>query len=177
MTQENGGEQITDGKNGSNNNANEQNGSQTDVQKQIDDLQAVIDTLKKESAGKDRKIQEYLKQQELSNLSQKTDKEQLEAYKLKAEQYERKEAYRQSFKEVGLNPDEFESIIDEKDAKLQAEKFAKLLKDKADSEVKKALEEFKKKELETKGGTPNPKDSNTQKYANVNDAIRNAFKK
>lgn len=176
MTELNGGENNANALGGGNDNANEQNGSQNDVQKQIDEFKAVIETLKKESAGKDRKIQEYLRQKELDSLASKSEKEQLEAYKLKAEQYERKEAYRQSFKEVGLNPDEFESIIDEKDSKLQAERFAKLLKDKADAEVQKALEDFKKKELETKGGTPNPKGTN-DKYTNVNDAIRNAFRR
>lgn len=175
MTQENGGINSADAKNGTEN-ANANVGSQDDTKTQIDELKAQLETLKKESSGKDRKIAEFLKLQEQNELNAKTEKEQLEAYRLKAELYERKEAFRQSFKEVGLNPDEFEAIIDEKDAKTQADLFAKLLKAKTDASVQSALEAFKKQELEKKGGIPNLKTS-TKDNPNVgiNDAIRGAL--
>ncbi len=172
MTQENGGINSDDVKNGTGN-ANEQGGG-NDTAKQIDELKAQIQTLQKESSGKDRKIAEFLKEQELSKLNSQTEKEQLESWKLKAEQYERKEAYRQSFKEVGLDPDEFENIIEEKDPKTQAEKFAKLLKAKSEASVNKALEDFKKKELDKKGEVPDPSESKKPKYSDVDAFIRNA---
>ena len=85
-------------------------------------------------------------------------------------------AFRQAFKEIGLNPDEFIEIVDEKEPKLQAEKFATLLKERSDESAKKALEDFKTKELEKKGGVPQPTDKTVVKtHAEVNALIRGAF--
>lgn len=173
MTQGNGGINSGDVQNGAGN-AND-NDVEKDTNKQIDELKAQIQTLQKESSGKDRKIAEFLKEQELNKLNSQTEKEQLESWKTKAEQYERKEAYRQSFKEVGLDPDEFEEIIEEKDPKTQAEKFAKLLKAKNDASVTKALEDFKQKELDKKGEVPNPKGNTKDTNSVINNAIRGAL--
>ena len=127
-------------------------GADTDVQTQLDEMKAQLEALKKESAGKDN----YFKEQTAA--------------------YERKEAFRQAFKEIGLNPDEFIEIVDEKEPKLQAEKFATLLKERSDESVKKALEDFKTKELEKKGGVPQTTDKTVVKtHADVNALIRGAF--
>lgn len=146
--------------NDTNDNPNNNNGGEkSDIQAQFDELKAQFETLKKESAGKDSKISQMLKEKELNSLNSKTEKEQLEAYKAKVSEFERREAFRTSFKEVGLNPDEFISIIDEKDPTLQATKFANLLKSRADESAKTALEKFKEDELKKIGGKePNPKE-------------------
>ena len=67
-----------------------------DINKRIDDLTALVEALKKESSGKDKKIAQMLNEKELTELQNKTEKEQLEIYKSKTALYERKEAYRQS---------------------------------------------------------------------------------
>lgn len=137
-----------------NDNKNAQNGSDNDIQKQFDELKAQFETLSKESRGKDAKISELLKEKDLKDLSSKTEKEQLEAYKLKVSEFERREAFRTSFKETGLDPDVFMSIVDEKDPKLQAEKFASLLKTHSDTSAKTALEKYKAEELKKIGDKP-----------------------
>lgn len=48
-----------------------QNGG-NDIQAQFDELKAQFETLKKESAGKDSKISQMLKEKELNNLNNKT---------------------------------------------------------------------------------------------------------
>lgn len=145
-----------------------------DIQAQFDELKAQFETLKKESAGKDSKISQMLKEKELNNLNSKTEKEQLEAYKAKVSEFERREAFRTSFKEVGLNPDEFISIIDEKDPKTQAELFAALLKSRTEDSAKTALEKFKADELKKLGKEPDPKNKvDTQSPNNaINQMIR-----
>lgn len=149
-----------------------------DVQKQLEEMQAQINLLQKESAGKDKAITKYQKEIESFNLANKTAEEQLEFYKTQAEALERKETFRQAFKDNGLNPDEFMAIVDEKDAKAQAEKFAALLKSRTDESVKTALEAFKTQELQKKGGVPDPVDNyKTDPNKAANDAIRSAFKR
>ena len=182
MTQQDGGVNPTDGKPAEENPNDKQNngngGQNTDIQAQFDELKAQFETLKKESAGKDSKISQMLKEKELNNLNSKTEKEQLEAYKAKVSEFERREAFRASFKEVGLNPDEFISIIDEKDPTLQATKFANLLKSRADESAKTALEKFKEKELKKLGGKPDIKDgkiSDKDPNKSINNAIRGAL--
>lgn len=183
MTQQDGGVSNSDGQNtadlNTNGQGNNDNGGQnTDIQAQFDELKAQFETLKKESAGKDSKIAQMLKEKELNNLNSKTEKEQLEAYKAKVSEFERREAFRTSFKEVGLNPDEFISIIDEKDPTLQATKFANLLKSRADESAKTALEKFKEEELKKLGGKPDIKDGKiTDQNPNksINNAIRGAL--
>lgn len=146
-----------------------------DITKQIEEMKTQMENLKKESAGKDRKIAEFLKEKEQLTISSKTAEEQLEYYKTQAAAFERKESFRQAFKEFGLNPDEFIEIVDEKDSKVQAEKFAKLIKQKQDESVKNALESFKTEELKKKGDVPDPKDTHIKTHADVNTAIRAAL--
>ena len=156
-------------------------GNNTDVQSnefqaQLDEMKTQLEALKKESAGKDRTISKYQKEIEAASLASKTADEQLAYYKEQASIYERKETFRQAFKEIGLNPDEFIEIVDEKEPKTQAEKFANLLKERSDESVKKALENFKTKELEKKGGVPQTTDKTVVKtHADVNALIRGAF--
>ena len=137
---------------------NASDGGANDVQKQFDELNAKFETLAKESKGKDAKISQLLKEKETQTLASKTAEEQLEYYRNQTAQFERKEAFRTSFKEVGLNPDEFISIIDEKEPAIQAGKFAALLKAKTEESAKLALEKFKAEELAKIGGEPKTKD-------------------
>ncbi len=169
MTQPNDGGAIVD-------DAQKSGATDTDVQTQLDEMKAQLEALKKESAGKDKAISKYQKEIEAASLSNKTAEEQLAYFKEQTAAYERKEAFRQAFKEIGLNPDEFIEIVDEKEPKLQAEKFATLLKERSDESVKKALEDFKTKELEKKGGVPQTTDKTVVKtHADVNALIRGAF--
>ncbi len=184
MTTSDGGVNSADLENKAGDNTNDyentQNGGEkTDIEKQFDELKAQFETLKKESAGKDSKISQMLKEKELNTLNSKSEKEQLEAYKAKVSEFERREAFRTSFKEVGLNPDDFISIIDEKNPTLQATKFANLLKSRADESAKTALEKFKADELARIGGKE-PKPTNngiTDKNPNktMNNVIRGAL--
>ena len=173
MTQpENGGVKDSDVQNGGNNT----DGQTNEFQAQLDEMKTQLEALKKESAGKDRTISKYQKEIEAASLASKTADEQLAYFKEQTAAYERKEAFRQAFKEIGLNPDEFIEIVDEKEPKAQAEKFANLLKERSDESVKKALEDFKTKELEKKGGVPQTTDKTIAKtHADVNALIRGAF--
>ena len=134
-------------------------GDKTDIQKQFDDLKAQFEELSKASKGKDSKISQLLKEKETQNLASKTAEEQLEYYRTQTAQFERKEAYRAAFKEVGLNPDDFSSIIDEKEPAVQAGKFAALLTAAKEEAAKTALEKFKADELAKVGGEPKPKET------------------
>jgi len=159
---------------GTNANENAQDGSgQNDIQKQFDDLNAKFETLLKESKGKDSKISQLLKEKETQDLASKTAEEQLEYYRNQTALFERKEAFRQSFKEVGLNPDEFMGIVDEKDPAIQAGKFAALLKAQKEESAKNALEKFKADELKKIGGEPKIKDKIVKN--NTNNADKNNF--
>lgn len=156
-----------------------ENGGQeenTDVQKQIEQMQAQLELLKKEKAGEARKVAQLQKEKEAKELANKTASEQLEYYRKQAEALERKEAFRQSFKEIGLNPQDFEDILNEADPKIKAEKFAKILKEQKDKSAQEALEAFKKQELEKKGAVPNPKNEiTTNPNATMNRLILSAF--
>lgn len=156
MTQQDGGVTNSDGQNtadlNTNGNNNAQDGGGNDIQKQFDDLNAKFETLLKESKGKDSKISQLLKEKENQTLASKTAEEQLEYYRNQTAAFERKEAFRASFKEVGLNPDEFMGIVDEKDPAIQAGKFAALLKAQKEESAKLALEQFKADELKKIGG-------------------------
>ncbi|MBQ2391417.1 MAG: hypothetical protein II306_06570 [Clostridia bacterium] len=131
-------------------------GGNADIAKRLDDMQALIESLKKESSGKDKKIAQMLSEKELQELNSKTKEEQLEIYKSKTAMYERKEAYRQSLKEVGLNVDEFMAVADEKDPALQAAKFADIIKKATEKAANDALEKFKTEELKKIGQPPKP---------------------
>lgn len=160
MTANDGGVQTTDVNTAEvNTNANATNDGVNDIQKQFDDLNAKFETLLKESKGKDSKISQLLKEKETQTLASKTAEEQLEYYRGQTAALERKEAFRASFKEVGLNPDEFIEIVDEKDPAIQAGKFAALLKAQKEASAKQALENFKADELKKLGGEPKPKDT------------------
>lgn len=183
MAQENGGinsadlNKAADDANGQKQDLKNQEGGgdfNADINKRIDDLTALVESLKKESSGKDKKIAQMLSEKELQELSTKTKDEQLEIYKNKTAMYERKEAYRQSLKEVGLSADEFISIADEKDPALQASKFAELLKQKTEKAVNEALEKYKTEELKKIGQPPKPKNSTPQTNASQdkNDFLR-----
>ncbi len=148
---------------------------ENDIKKELESLKTELEALKKESSGKDSKIAKLLKEQEISSLSTKTQEEQLEHYKAQAALYARKEAFRQSFKENSLNADDFMEIVDEKDPKIQAEKFAKLLKAQTEQSAKTALEAFKKEVLAKKGDVPKPKNPQNKTNADVNASIRSAF--
>ena len=63
--------QNTAGQSTNDNQQNNQNGG-NDIQAQFDELKAQFETLKKESAGKDSKISQMLKEKELNNLNNKT---------------------------------------------------------------------------------------------------------
>ena len=161
MTDANGGVQNADGQPAdlnTNGKTNAQEGSGNDFQKQFDELNAKFETLLKESKGKDTKISQLLKEKETQTLASKTAEEQLEYYRNQTAAFERKEAFRTSFKEVGLNPDEFIAIIDEKEPAIQAGKFAALLKAKTEESAKSAIEKFKADELAKIGGEPKTKD-------------------
>ena len=175
MTQENGGNNSADlNLKGAADVANgkqdlkgqEDGGGNADINKRIDDLQALVENLKKEGAGKDKKIAQMISERELQELSSKTKEEQLEIYKAKTATYERKEAYRQSLKEVGLNVDEFVAIADEKDPALQAAKFAEIIKRTSEKAANDALEKFKTEELKKLGQPPKPNGNITTKNAN-----------
>lgn len=165
----NGKENTQDG----GNNGKDQN---ADINKRIDDLTALVETLKKESSGKDKKIAQMMSEKELAELQTKTEKEQLEIYKNKTALYERKEAYRQSLKEVGLNVDEFMAVADEKDPSLQAAKFAEILKKATEKAANEALEKFKADEIKKIGNPPKPTDNkNTIPNGDKNAFLRAAL--
>lgn len=179
MTTSDGGGNSADlenkaGDNANDNENNQDGGNNTDIQKQFDELNAKFETLLKESKGKDSKISQLLKEKETQSLASKTAEEQLEYYRNQTAAYERKEAFRASFKEVGLNPDEFMGIVDEKDPAIQASKFAALLKAQKEESAKNALEAFKADELKKIGGKePNPKDKIVS--SNTANADKNNF--
>lgn len=144
----------------------EDGGGNADINKRIDDLTALVESLKKESSDKDKKIAQMLSEKELSELQSKTKEEQFEIYKTKTAMYERKEAYRQSLKEVGLNVDEFMAVADEKDPSLQAAKFAEILKKATEKAANEALEKFKADELKKVGQPPKTNNGTIQNSAN-----------
>lgn len=174
MAQENGGIESADVETTATDNANGQDDGGNDINKRIDDLTALVETLKKESSGKDKKIAQMLSEKEQNELSAKTKEEQLEIYKAKSALYERKEAYRQSLKEVGLNPEEFISIADEKDPSIQAAKFAEIIKSASEKAANEALEKFKQEELKKVGQPPKPNISGSIPITNSdkNDFLR-----
>lgn len=175
MTTSDGGVNSADLENkaGNDTNANATNDGGNNIQKQLNELNAKYDTLLKESKGKDSKISQLLKEKETQTLASKTAEEQLEYYRNQTAVLERKEAFRTSFKEVGLNPDEFMSIVDEKDPAIQAGKFAALLKAQKEESAKLALETFKADELKKIGGEP-PKAKDKTILASTN-ADKNSF--
>lgn len=149
-------------------------GEKTDVEKKLEELTAKYETLAKESKGKDSKISQLLKEQENQVMANKTTEEQLEYYRNQTALFERKEAFRTSLKGVGLNPDDLMSIIDEKDVKIQAEKFASLIKAQQEQSAKNALEQYKTDTLKKVGAEPKPKETKIvkDKNADKNDFLR-----
>lgn len=130
-----------------------------DNQNEVDKLKAEYDkqleSLKKELSTRDAAINKINKEKQEKELANKTAEEQLKEFKKQVKAFEQKEAFRQSFKDVGLNPDDFQEIVNETDPKVQALKFSELLKAQTAKSAEVALEEFKKKQLENV--TPEPK--------------------
>jgi translation elongation factor EF-G len=118
---------------------------------EVDKLKAEYDAkfeaLKKELSTRDIAINKINKEKEAKELASKTAEEQAEIFRKKADQLERKEAYRQSLKEAGLDPDRFLEIINETDPKAQASKFAEILVEKSTQSANEALEMFKRENL------------------------------
>ena len=133
-----------------------------DNQNEVDKLKAEYDkqleSLKKELSTRDAAINKINKEKQEKELANKTAEEQLEEFKKQVKAFEQKEAFRQSFKDVGLNPDDFQEIVNETDPKVQALKFSELLKAQTAKSAEVALEEFKKKQLENVTPEPKPKD-------------------
>ena len=136
-----------------------------------------LELLKKDLAGKDSKITELLKaQKELADkieasekdrvnkeFATKTAEEKLSEYEKRVKSFERKEAFRESFKGVGLNPDDFDKIVNETDPKKQASAFNELLKKQLEENSNKTLENFKLTELaKVRTKTPDPKDKDVK---------------
>lgn len=175
-----GSENNADGKeNGGKENANDKNKENQKSEAEI--LKEEIKTLKAESSGKDKKIQEILdsikKEKETKDLESKTADEKLTVYEQKLKTFEQKEAFRKSFGNEGLNPDEFYEIVNEQDPEKQAKKFAELLKKQTDASALKAVEDFKKEELKKIPSEPKPKDkTDTTKNPNVIQKKWNRFK-
>lgn len=174
MTLENGGIDSADDLNTAADGANGQDVDGNGNTNEIDELKAQIEILKKEKSGQDKKLAKLLSEKEANELSSKTQEEQLEIYKAKSALYERKEAYRQSLKEVGLNPEEFISIADEKDPAVQAAKFAEIIKSASEKAANDALEKFKQEELKKVGQPPKTTLSGTIPVTNSdrNDFLR-----
>ena len=174
MTQENGGIDSADLENKATDDANGQDVDGNGNTNEIDELKAQIEILKREKSGQDKKLAKLLSEKEANELSSKTQEEQLEIFKAKSALYERKEAYRQSLKEVGLNPDEFIAIADEKDPATQASKFAEIIKSATEKAANDALEKFKQEELKKVGQPPKPNISGTIPISNSdkNDFLR-----
>ena len=147
MTDENKDEIVTD--NGDN---------QNEVEKLKAEYDKQLESLKKELSTRDAAINKINKEKQEKELANKTAEEQLEEFKKQVKAFEQKEAFRQSFKDVGLNPDDFQEIVNETDPKVQALKFSELLKAQTAKSAEVALEEFKKKQLENVTTEPKPRD-------------------
>lgn len=129
----------------------------SELELKLEKLEKDLENERLASAGKDKKLSQIAKEKAEKELSEKTAEERATALADQVKRLEQKETFRQSFKEVGLNPDDFQEIVNETDPKEQAKKFAELLKDQTAKSAEKALEEFKTKELEKLPKEPNPK--------------------
>lgn len=132
--------------------------NQNEVEKLKAEYDKQLESLKKELSTRDAAINKINKEKQEKELANKTAEEQLEEFKKQVKAFEQKEAFRQSFKDVGLNPDDFQEIVNETDPKAQALKFSELLKAQTAKSAEVALEEFKKKQLENLTPEPKPKE-------------------
>ena len=132
--------------------------NQNEVDKLKAEYDAKLESLKKELSTRDAAINKINKEKQEKELANKTAEEQLEEFKKQVKAFEQKEAFRQSFKDVGLNPDDFQEIVNETDPKVQALKFSELLKAQTAKSAEVALEEFKKRQLENVTPEPKPKE-------------------
>lgn len=132
--------------------------NQNEVEKLKAEYDKQLESLKKELSTRDAAINKINKEKQEKELANKTAEEQLEEFKKQVKAFEQKEAFRQSFKDVGLNPDDFQEIVNETDPKVQALKFSELLKAQTAKSAEVALEEFKKKQLENVTPEPKPKE-------------------
>jgi chromosome segregation ATPase len=150
---------MTDENKEINENDNQNGGNDVnEVEKLKAEYDKQLESLKKELSTRDAAINKINKEKQEKELANKTAEEQLEEFKKQVKSFEQKEAFRQSFKDVGLNPDDFQEIVNETDPKVQALKFSELLKAQTAKSAEVALEEFKKKQLENVTPEPKPKD-------------------
>ena len=150
---------MTDENKKINENDNQNGGNDVnEVEKLKAEYDKQLEALKKELSTRDAAINKINKEKQEKELANKTAEEQLEEFKKQVKAFEQKEAFRQSFRDVGLNPDDFQEIVNETDPKVQALKFSELLKAQTAQSAEKALEEFKKKQLENVTPEPKPKD-------------------
>lgn len=150
---------MTDENKEINENDNQNGGNDVnEVEKLKAEYDKQLESLKKELSTRDAAINKINKEKQEKELANKTAEEQLEEFKKQVKSFEQKEAFRQSFKDVGLNPDDFQEIVNETDPKVQALKFSELLKVQTAKSAEVALEEFKKKQLENVTPEPKPKD-------------------
>jgi hypothetical protein len=162
MTEENQ-EQVNE-----NTNSNEE---VNEIEKLKAEYDAKLEDLKGELKSRDAVIFKTNKEKEAKELASKTAEEKAELFEKKARDLERKENYRKSFKNVGLDPDLFLEIINETDSDLQAKKFVEILSEKTSQSANEALELFKKENLSKIPQEPNPKGEGGE------DVIEQAFKR
>lgn len=161
---------MTDENKEINENDNQNGGNDVnEVEKLKAEYDKQLESLKKELSTRDAAINKINKEKQEKELANKTAEEQLEEFKKQVKAFEQKEAFRQSFKDVGLNPDDFQEIVNETDPKVQALKFSELLKAQTAKSAEVALEEFKKKQLESV--TPEPKPKGITEIKSLNDDI------
>jgi len=134
-----------------------QDPEKTPAELEIEKLKKELENEKLASAGKDKKLSQIEKEKKAKELEGLSAEERAKALESQIKTFEQKEAFRQSFVEVGLNPDDFQEIVNETDPKIQAKKFAELLKDQTAKSTEKALEDFKKEHLDLIDGEPKPK--------------------
>ena len=153
-------------------NANGQDGGEINpLETKLKELETALEAEKNRAKGLDAAINKINKEKADKELASKTAEEQAETYRKKAELLERKEAYRQSFKDAGLDPDKFLEIINETDPKSQASKFAEILTEKTTQSANDALEAFKKENLQKIPSEAKPKGGAQE------DVIELAFKR
>ncbi|MDR1169070.1 MAG: hypothetical protein LBK53_09330 [Heliobacteriaceae bacterium] len=184
MTNENANK-VADGQgNEDENKKTQESGAQDggeDGGNELEELKKQIEEIKSATAGKDAKIsalQKEIAQHKTKEFQSKNETEQLAEYKKLVERFEKRDKYREAFKEVGIDPEEFTTILQTETEEEQAKMFKSILEREKKKSADEALEAFKKKELEKKPPVPKNTNGKTQnKNVDVNNAIRSAAKK
>ncbi len=135
---------------------NQSNADLEAIKAEKEALNAELEKIKNELKSRDVALNKIAKEKQEKELANKTAEEQAELLRKQVKQYEQKEAFRQSFKEVGLDPDDFQEIVNESDPKAQAQKFAELLKSQTAKSAELALESYKKETLDKIAQEPKP---------------------